>query len=298
MVTLTRKETCSSWKIDTQALELALKILEDKGLTIGEVIHDDNAQVDAILKDHNIMSQKDLWHKFEGVLPGAQSATVRIQIATRATGVGSSQVTRGRCKYGNPETTVVEVSQIGSPRHSVQAEVMDLHVCEECRLEDDATQELLTMDIHNAADHWAGDHTTCSYLPGMRKYVVENWTCGKEAKYPKGGETHKAVKEFLKKYIMETKMKCYIRARENFISETFPSVINKFAMKHIHFDASHTARLACAAMDWNKNIRRDVRATYQHASNDTAVRQRAKTNRVLVERTSHWKKALAATVFS
>ncbi|KAL2644608.1 hypothetical protein R1flu_012195 [Riccia fluitans] len=54
-------------------------------------------------------------------------------------------------------------------------------------LRGDATPELLTMDIHNAADHWAGDHTTCSHLPG--------------------GDTHKAVKEFLKKYITETKMK-------------------------------------------------------------------------------------------
>ncbi|KAL2632038.1 hypothetical protein R1flu_016724 [Riccia fluitans] len=165
-------------------------------------------------------------------------------------------------------------------------------------LRGDTTPELLTMDIHNAADHWAGDHTTCSYVHGMKKCVVENWTGGKEAKYPEGGKTHKAVKEFLKKYITETKMKCYIRARENFISEIFHSVINKFSTKRIHFDASHTARLACAAMDWNENIRRDVRATYQHASNDTAVRRRAKTNRVMVERTSHWKKALAATVFS
>ncbi|KAL2650929.1 hypothetical protein R1flu_019057 [Riccia fluitans] len=105
------------------------------------------------------------------------------------------------------------------------------------------------MDIHNAADHWAGDHTTCLHLPGVRKCVVEKWTGWKKAKYPKGGETHKAVKEFLKKYITETKMKCYIRARENFISETFHSVINKFATKRIHFDASHTARLACATMD-------------------------------------------------
>ncbi|KAL2634734.1 hypothetical protein R1flu_006213 [Riccia fluitans] len=75
----------------------------------------------------------------------------------------------------------------------------------------DATPELLTMDIHNAADHWAGDHTTCSNLLGVRKCVVEKWTGGKEAKYLEGGEAHKAVKEFLKKYITEAKMKCFIR---------------------------------------------------------------------------------------
>ncbi|KAL2609996.1 hypothetical protein R1flu_028569 [Riccia fluitans] len=295
MVTLTRSETGSSWKIETQALELALKILQDKGLTIGEVIHDDNAQVDAILKAHNIVSQKDLWHKFEGVLPGARSATVRIQVATRATGVGSSQITSASPDIQRQRP--LKYPELAA--HIAYKLKSWIYTCaKNAAMRGDATPGLLTMDIHNAADHWAGDHTTCSHLPSMRKYVVEKWTGGKEAKYPKGGETHKAVKEFLKKYITETKMKCYIRARENFISEMFHSVINKFATKRIHFDASHTARLACAAMDWNKNIRRDVRATYQRASNDTAVRRRVKTNRVLVERTSHWKKALAATVFS
>ncbi|KAL2622281.1 hypothetical protein R1flu_002486 [Riccia fluitans] len=111
------------------------------------------------------------------------------------------------------------------------------------------------------------------------------------------GETHKAVKEFLKKYITGSKMKCYIKARENFISKTFHSVINKFATKRIHFDSSHTARLVCATMDWNENIRRDVRAIYQRSSNDIAIRRRAKTNRYLVDRTSCWKRALARRVF-
>ncbi|KAL2643389.1 hypothetical protein R1flu_010976 [Riccia fluitans] len=49
MVTLTRKEVDSSWKIETMALEQALTTLKQKGLTIEEVVHDDNASVDAIL---------------------------------------------------------------------------------------------------------------------------------------------------------------------------------------------------------------------------------------------------------
>ncbi|KAL3702089.1 hypothetical protein R1sor_020111 [Riccia sorocarpa] len=79
---------------------------------------------------------------------------------------------------------------------------------------------------------------------------MENWTVETQTKYPAGGETHKAVKEFLQKYITESKMKFYIQARENFISETFHSVINK-----------------------------------------------ARTNRVLVDRTSVWKSQLASRVF-
>ncbi|KAL2649865.1 hypothetical protein R1flu_017993 [Riccia fluitans] len=142
-------------------------------------------------------------------------------------------------------------------------------------------------------------------------YKLESWiyTCAKMQQsvrtvfrsFPLGdcvcGETHKAVVDFLKKYITENKMKCYVRAKENFISETFHSVINKFATKRMHFDASHTARLACAAMDWNENIQREVWAVYHRALNDTAVRRRAKTNKALVDRTSIWKNALANRVF-
>ncbi|KAL2632320.1 hypothetical protein R1flu_017006 [Riccia fluitans] len=120
----------------------------------------------------------------------------------------------------------------------------------------DTTPKMLTVDVQNAADHWAGNHDTCRTLPGVRKCVVENWPQGRDCKYPEGRETHKAVKDFLKKYLTENKMKFYLRARENFISETFHSIINKYATKRIHFDASHTARLACAALDWNENIRR------------------------------------------
>ncbi|KAL3677058.1 hypothetical protein R1sor_027006 [Riccia sorocarpa] len=68
MVILTRKQTGSSWRIETQALEQALQILEQKGLTIEEVIHDDSASVDAILTQHGILSSKDLWHKCKNIM--------------------------------------------------------------------------------------------------------------------------------------------------------------------------------------------------------------------------------------
>ncbi|KAL2649981.1 hypothetical protein R1flu_018109 [Riccia fluitans] len=109
---------------------------------------------------------------------------------------------------------------------------------------------MLTVDVQNAANHWAGNHDTCWTLPGVRKCVVENWPQGRDYKYPEGGETHKAVKDFLKKYLTENKMKFYLRTRENFIFEMFHLVINKYATKCIHFDASHTTRLACATLDW------------------------------------------------
>ncbi|KAL2611469.1 hypothetical protein R1flu_023161 [Riccia fluitans] len=68
MVTLTWKETGSSWRIETQALQQALFTLQEKGLNIMEVIHDDNTQVDVILNQHNILSQKDFWHKCKKIM--------------------------------------------------------------------------------------------------------------------------------------------------------------------------------------------------------------------------------------
>ncbi|KAL2641819.1 hypothetical protein R1flu_009406 [Riccia fluitans] len=68
MVTLTRKQTGSSWKIEIATLEEALTLLEQDGLKIQEVVHDDNSQVDAILGQHDIMSSKDLWHKCKNIM--------------------------------------------------------------------------------------------------------------------------------------------------------------------------------------------------------------------------------------
>ncbi|KAL3701623.1 hypothetical protein R1sor_019645 [Riccia sorocarpa] len=90
-------------------------------------------------------------------------------------------------------------------------------------LRGDTTPELLTKDIHNAADHWAGDHSGCRALPGVRKCVVENWSGPEQRKYNEGGETHLAVKGFLKKYITENKMRFYISRsmrKENYNDNT------------------------------------------------------------------------------
>ncbi|KAL3692350.1 hypothetical protein R1sor_006001 [Riccia sorocarpa] len=114
-------------------------------------------------------------------------------------------------------------------------------------LRGDTSPSVLMLDIHNSAHHWTEDHTTCQTLPGTCKCVVEEWPAGRDAKYSEGGETHKAMKDFLKKYIPENKVQFYLRAWEN-MSETFHSVINKYASERIHFEASHTAKLACSAL--------------------------------------------------
>ncbi|KAL3693642.1 hypothetical protein R1sor_007293 [Riccia sorocarpa] len=47
---------CSSWKIETVALEQALKKLEKKTLNIEEVVHDDNDQLKAFCKDNKLQT--------------------------------------------------------------------------------------------------------------------------------------------------------------------------------------------------------------------------------------------------
>ncbi|KAL3684233.1 hypothetical protein R1sor_002255 [Riccia sorocarpa] len=337
MVTLTRHQTGSSWKIETQVLEVALKTLADAGLTIEEVIHDDNSQVDSILAAHSIMSSRDLWHKCKNVMGkfkevlqdkrrSPSDSAVENATTIAAVAVFTLQQLRDFCKdneiqsAGNKLQLVQRVSVfLNLPEAGATSEIQRtrplrypelaqhdlayklkswIYTCaKNAAVRGDTDPKVLTLDIQNAADHWAGQHDTCRTLPGTRKCVTDNWTSANERKYDEGGETHKAVKAFLKKYITETKMKYYLRARENYMSETFHSVINKYATKRIHFDASHTARLACSAMDWNENVRQEVRAVYQRSGNDTSVRRRARTNKVLVNRTSVWKQNLARRVF-
>ncbi|KAL3684137.1 hypothetical protein R1sor_002159 [Riccia sorocarpa] len=299
MVTLTRKETGSSWRIESAALEKALTLLEERGLNISEVIHDDCAQVDSMLAARSIVSQKDLWHKCKNLMSKFKEllqekrrtptdSTVEAATTIAQVAVFSVQQLRDYCRQqsllqtGSKLLLVQRVSvHLNLPEAGGTTEIQRtrplrypelashdkayklkswIYTCaKNAALRGDTTPELLTRDIHNAADHWAGDHATCRTLPGTRKCVVENWSGIQERKYPQDGETHKAVKDFMKKYITESKMKFYLRARENYISETFHSVINKFATK---------------------------------------LRRRARTNRVLVDRTSQWKMQLAARVFT
>lgn len=117
--------------------------------------------------------------------------------------------------------------------------------------------KLLVLDINNAANHWAGWHSGCQRLDAKRVCVKEKWGA-ERAYYASGGATHQAVSAWLKAKITPAKMKHYTRARENFLSETFHSVINKYASKRIHYSKSHRARVAAAGLDWSENRDRQV----------------------------------------
>jgi hypothetical protein len=155
---------------------------------------------------------------------------------------------------------------------------------------------LLKKDICNAADHWAEDHSVCALIDPTRKCVLEKRGPGK-ALYHAGGETHIAVKAWLEKKCTLAKLKHYTRARESFLSETFHSVINKYAPKRIYFAKSHKSRIAAAALDWTKEMDREVLARKQRIAAGTAVRKRAASRKILSEKTHSLKKEVYGKLF-
>ncbi|KAL3687000.1 hypothetical protein R1sor_013309 [Riccia sorocarpa] len=166
-----------------------------------------------------------------------------------------------------------------------------------CAERGDEDPTVMVQEIHTAADHWAGVHSACARLDPTRQCCQEDFEVANHRRYQQDSPTHNAVKKFLQKYISVNRMRHYTRARENHANETFHSVINKFASKRIHWDQSYYARLAQAAMDWNENITRQVIKTTERRRNDTAVRRRAATTRVLAPRTGSWKKNISSVVF-
>jgi hypothetical protein len=151
----------------------------------------------------------------------------------------------------------------------------------------------LCKDLHNAANHWAGDQSVCDQISRLRKCVQEEWGAA-QAYYKKGGETHKAVKTWLVKKCTPAKMKLYTRACENFFSETFNSLIDKYASKRIHSHKSHLAGVVCAGLKWNEGRDRVVSMKKVRRAAGTAVRTRRANRNVMSKKTTEWKSLIAS----
>ncbi|KAL3687006.1 hypothetical protein R1sor_013315 [Riccia sorocarpa] len=98
--------------------------------------------------------------------------------------------------------------------------------------EDDA--HMVTIDICNAANHWAGLHSICRVLLGEPRLCCRFQDLNAppvDKYYEEGSPTHIAIGEFLKKHITATNMRHYTRARHYYMNETFNFVINKYATK-------------------------------------------------------------------
>ncbi|KAL3699329.1 hypothetical protein R1sor_017351 [Riccia sorocarpa] len=152
MITLTRKETGSSWKIETAALEQALSNLEEKGLQTEES---------------------------GSKLQLVQRVSLHLKLPEAGT---STKIQRTRpLRY--PELAAHDIT------YKLKSWI---YTCAKNAAMRDSSPEVLTKDIHNAATHSAGNHTACRTLPGPRKCVTENWDQTHDCKYVEGGETHKA----------------------------------------------------------------------------------------------------------
>jgi hypothetical protein len=121
--------------------------------------------------------------------------------------------------------------------------------------------------------------------------VREKWGA-ERAYYPLGGETHAAVEAWLKSKITPSKMKHCTRARENFLSETFHSLIDKYASKRIHYSKSHKARVAAARLDWSENRDRQAIEQKVRLAAGTTIRKRSANKNILSPKTYCWKSAV------
>lgn len=161
--------------------------------------------------------------------------------------------------------------------------------CKSRAIAKDDDVPLLRKDICNAGDHWAGDHSMCAQLDPTKKCVLEKRGADK-AYYVANGETHVAVKAWLEEKCTLAKLKHYTHAKEFYLSETFHSVINKYAPKRIHFAKRHKARIAAAALVWTEGMDREVLARKQRVAAGTTVRKRSARRKILSEKTHSWKK--------
>jgi hypothetical protein len=56
-------EVGSLWLLEDARTEEAFQSLDEGGVGVGEVVHDDKLLVDSILQQQGIINQKDLWNK-------------------------------------------------------------------------------------------------------------------------------------------------------------------------------------------------------------------------------------------
>jgi hypothetical protein len=329
LVTKTRIEVGSSWLLEDAGTEEAFMSLYEAGVIVGEVVHDDKLSVDSILQQRGIINQKDLWHKCKKLIfkfrkdlsekKKTRPSGVGLQTATSYEDVRRCNMDtlkawhRGKnLSVGGKKEQLVErvVQAMGisfeqgagsssssqSPleypelvQHNIAVKLKSwIYKC--CRItatsgHDDVTT--LVKNIRNAADHWAGNHSICAEIDSSRKCVQHPHP--EKKKFVFNSKTHIAVKQWLIAHITENKFVFYTWARENYLSESFHSLINKYASKRIHFLKSHKARIACAALDWNENRSKECLKVVEVRTTDNTVRNRPPHKRVLTDKTHNWK---------
>jgi hypothetical protein len=333
IVTLTRVETGSSWKTEDACIRRAFEELQAWGMNVTECVHDDKASMDSILTELGIHSSKDLWHKAKkvcgklkedlgkakkGQLGSVDDAKSVADLMTLIVPVLKAHMKKAGLDLKGNKAALVDrlwkhLDKEDAAEPDEEGRLLKFPEVSKCKLPDklkthlysvckaralvgDDDVQALCKDLHNAADHWAGDHSVCTKLDLLRKCVQESWSAEKSY-YEKDGPTHVAVKDWLVKKCSVAKMKFFTRARENYLSETFNSVINKYAPKRIHYAKSHIPRVACAGLDWNEGRGRELLRKTERRPAVTVIRSRGANRNILLVKTTNWKSKIAKVVF-
>ncbi|KAL3699855.1 hypothetical protein R1sor_017877 [Riccia sorocarpa] len=306
LVNMTRVEAGNnSWRIEDQAFGLGMQRLVARGMCPDEIVHDDKSSVDIeeaeVYEDLELFTVRQLedWLRVRGArVVGNKPALIQHIAELRALRAGEGVAQVGSRRYMYPELRshgIVDKLKgwiyTCCQRHAARTKGPNGRF-----LPENADCTTLISDIRNAADHWAGVHSICRELPGERPCCDLN-TPASDHYFAEGSPTHEKLRVFLEKQITSSKVRFYTRARENFVNETFNSVINKYATKRTHYHRSHEARLGCCAMDWNKNITREPIRIYERRPQHTTIRNRTATRRVLPQWTVHWKTQLCDALF-
>ncbi|CAM6094701.1 unnamed protein product [Calypogeia fissa] len=332
LVVVNRVEVGNSVACEHTGVRRASDQIPAAGIMIDEVVHDHNTTVDAYVMELGIENQKDLWHKCKSLLKNLNKTLANEKETSPTGGVNGavSMVELGRCtvqqlkdwlkdknlpySFGKSEL-VHRVARLRElPEEDIMLsnskpfkypEINEKHLgdklkswfykcCQKASERGDDNADLLAREIVTAADHWAGLHEVC-------KQFLPRKCCEPDAVYTPyyevGGATHLALRNWLRKNVTASSVRFYTRARANFLCETFHSIVNKYATKRIHFGATHEARMACAAMCWNKNINREVVRIRNRTPSNTSVRDRPQKVRDLVDKTTAWKKAVSDRIF-
>jgi hypothetical protein len=142
-------------------------------------------------------------------------------------------------------------------------------------------------NIRNAPDHWTMDHSICAEIDYSRKCVQHPDI--EKKKFDFNRKSHIVVKQWLMTHIKDSKFAFYTWVQENYLSESFHSLINKYATKHIHFLKRHKARITYATLDWNENKSRECLKVVEVCATNNIVYNKPPHKRVLTDKTHNWK---------
>ncbi|GBG60032.1 hypothetical protein CBR_g363 [Chara braunii] len=292
-----KKGELSSWRLEKRCVELLLeRLTKEKNFVIAEVVHDDCAAVDVVLRNMGIDSQKCIWHKAKSLLKRLREA-LRGTKTVKPPAVGACEHVREVKMFTKKELEIslrsrgVDVRGGRRAKKKTIVEVVwwELHPSEKGKplpidvVENDALEDLHTEAAQELKEWFYGacklrkraEDDDGDLLAKHVNHIAHHWAddhslcvtdipglcqavggVEREPLYELGGKCHKSVEHCLQQFASVTKMSFYTCARMTYENKCFHSVINKYCSKRLNFAKSYEARVSITALDWNKNRRR------------------------------------------